>query len=117
SQGIQARMTSSRGGAAWRSGCAAGTSEWSRVVDSHSSFGCQTLRNRKRQAIETTEATTSTSVGPWKFDMRYCGTAKETPVTRIAGQICIMPRKPAKAQISQNGTSTEKKGSCRPTIA
>ena len=37
--------------------------------------------------------------------------------TRIAGQISIMPRKPAKAQINQKGTISEKKGSCRPTIA
>src|SRR5947209_7279660 len=28
-----------------------------------------------------------------------------------------MPFQPAKAQISQNGTINEKKGSCRPTIA
>ena len=39
------------------------------------------------------------------------------PATRIAGQISIMPRKPAKAQISQNGTISEKKGSCRPIMA
>ena len=52
-----------------------------------------------------------------KFDTRYCGIANETPVTRIAGQTSHMPLRPAKAQISQNGTSTEKKGSCRPIIA
>src|SRR5437879_1773014 len=28
-----------------------------------------------------------------------------------------MPRKPAKAQINQNGTINEKNGNCRPTIA
>ena len=28
-----------------------------------------------------------------------------------------MPRQPANAQISQNGTISEKNGSCRPTIA
>ena len=43
--------------------------------------------------------------------------AKETPATRIAGQISTIPRTPAKAQISQNGTITEKNGSCRPIIA
>ena len=43
--------------------------------------------------------------------------AKDTPQTRIAGQISIMPRNPAKAQISQNGTISEKNGSCRPTMA
>ena len=39
------------------------------------------------------------------------------PQTRIAGHTWRMPRHPAKAQISQNGTSTEKNGSCRPTMA
>ena len=39
-----------------------------------------------------------------------------TPATRIAGQISSILRQPAKAQISQNGTITEKNGSCRPTI-
>ena len=43
--------------------------------------------------------------------------ANDTPHTRIAGQISIMPRNPAKAQISQNGTISEKNGSCRPTMA
>ena len=40
-----------------------------------------------------------------------------TPATRIAGQTPSMPRQPANAQTSQNGTITEKNGSCRPTIA
>jgi len=35
----------------------------------------------------------------------------------MAGQICIMPRQPANAQITQNGTINEKNGSCRPTMA
>ncbi|MNL18350.1 hypothetical protein D3C87_1394930 [compost metagenome] len=35
----------------------------------------------------------------------------------MAGQMASMPRKPANAQISQNGTSTEKNGSWRPIIA
>ena len=35
----------------------------------------------------------------------------------MAGQICIMPRQPANAQISQNGTMSEKNGSWRPTMA
>ena len=43
--------------------------------------------------------------------------AKVTPATRIAGQTASIPRAPAKAQISQNGTITEKKGSCRPIMA
>src|SRR5512139_2281363 len=49
--------------------------------------------------------------------MRNCGIAKLTPVTRIAGQIPLTPFQPEKAQISQNGTSTEKNGSCLPTMA
>ena len=68
-------------------------------------------------AIETIAAMMSTSHGPWKFETRNCGTAKKTPATRIAGQTSIIPRKPAKAQISQNGTISEKNGSCRPIIA
>ena len=59
----------------------------------------------------------STIQGLMKFEIRNCGIAKETPVTRIAGQISFMPRQPAKAQISQNGTISEKNGNCRPTIA
>ena len=81
------------------------------------SFGCQTLRNRIRQAIEISDAPTSTIHGLMKFEITNCGIAKETPQTRIAGQTCIMPRKPAKAQISQNGTISEKNGNCRPTMA
>ena len=67
--------------------------------------------------MEQIAATTSTSHGPWKLATRNCGTAKATPATRIAGQISIIALKPTKAQISQNGTMTEKNGSCRPTIA
>ena len=52
-----------------------------------------------------------------KFEIRNCGTANDKPQTRIAGQICSMPRKPAKAQISQNGTISEKNGNWRPTMA
>ena len=42
------------------------------------------------------------------------GRRRTSPATRIAGQTSIMPRKPAKAQTSQNGTRTEKNGSWRP---
>ena len=45
------------------------------------------------------------------------GTAKKMPATRQAGQTSAIPAKPAMAQTSQKGTITEKKGSCRPTIA
>ncbi len=81
------------------------------------SLGRQTCRKRMRQPIETSEATMSTIQGLMKFDTRYCGMAKDTPHSSTAGQISIMPRKPAKTQISQNGTISEKNGNCRPTIA
>ncbi|XHO04031.1 hypothetical protein ACEQUB_00898 [Ralstonia syzygii] len=80
-------------------------------------LGFHTFRNSVSEPIETSAAITSTSHGPWKLDTRNCGMAKVTPATRIAGQICSMPRKPANAQISQNGTSTEKNGNWRPIMA
>src|ERR1043166_2153886 len=85
--------------------------------ESHSSFGRQILRKPIRHAIDTSEAPMSTIHGLMKFEMRYCGTANETPVTTIAGHTSFMPFQPAKAQISQNGTMSEKNGNCRPTIA
>src|SRR6185437_12408836 len=85
--------------------------------DSQSSLGCQTFKKPIRQAIEMSEAPISTIQGLMKFEIRNCGTANDTPQTSTAGQICNMPRKPAKAQISQNGTMSEKNGSCRPTMA
>src|SRR3954469_7674759 len=80
-------------------------------------FGFQIFRKPIRQVIEMSEAPMSTIQGLTKFEIRYCGTAKETPVTRIAGQISFIPFQPANTQISQNGTINEKNGSCRPTIA
>src|ERR1043165_2767219 len=85
--------------------------------ESQSSFGCHTLRNPIRIAIEISDAPMSTIHGLTKFEIRYCGIANETPVTRIAGHTSFMPFQPANAQISQNGTISEKNGSCRPTIA
>ena len=67
--------------------------------------------------MEISEAPMSTIHGLMKFEMRNCGIAKETPHTRIAGQIASIPRHPAKAQISQNGTISEKNGNWRPTMA
>src|SRR5689334_10926654 len=87
------------------------------AAESHSSFGCHTLRNRMRQAIEISDAPISTIHGLTKFEIRNCGIANDTPVTRMAGQMSFMPLKPANTQISQNGTISEKNGSCRPTIA
>src|SRR5678815_1408882 len=80
-------------------------------------LGVQNFRKTANAPIEVTAAITSTNHGPWKFETRNCGIAKHTPATRIAGQISSIPRKPANAQISQNGTSNEKNGNCRPTIA
>src|ERR1044072_2986219 len=85
--------------------------------ESHSSFGRHTLRKPMRTAIEMSEAQMSTIQGLMKLEIRYCGIANETPVTTMAGQTSFMPFQPAKAQISQNGTISEKNGSCRPTIA
>ena len=59
----------------------------------------------------------STIHGLMKFEITNCGTAKETPVTRIAGQTSFMPRQPANAHTTQNGTISENTGNCRPTIA
>ncbi len=88
-----------------------------RAVEVQIVLGFHTFRNSVSVPIDTSAAITSTSHGPWKFDTRNCGIANDTPATRIAGQICSMPRKPANAQISQNGTSTEKNGNWRPTMA
>src|SRR4051794_23217303 len=85
--------------------------------DVQSSLGDHTLRKSRRHAIEISDAPISTIHGLMKFEIRNCGTANETPVTRIAGQTSFMPFQPANAQISQNGTISEKNGNCRPTIA
>src|SRR6202035_881727 len=82
-----------------------------RVIASHMVRGCQTRKKRVNATIEVMEAMMSTSQGPWSVETRNWGTAKQTPVTRMAGQIWIIPRNPAKAQMSQNGMMTEKKGS------
>src|ERR1700686_1737047 len=42
-------------------------------------LGCHFIKKRINAAIETTAATTSTSQGPWKFDTKHCGVAKNTP--------------------------------------
>ena len=87
------------------------------AADSQSCLGCHTLRNRIRQPIEISEAPISTIQGLMKFEITNCGIANERPVTRMAGQISFMPRQPAKAQTTQNGTISENTGNCRPTIA
>src|SRR3981189_1778218 len=81
------------------------------------SVAFQTGKKPIRQAMQISEAPMSTIHGLMKFEIRNCGTAKDTPQTRRAGQIATAPRQPANAQISQNGTMSEKNGSCRPTMA
>src|SRR5712672_3498375 len=120
--GVRALQTSARVGLAsdvfGRAGALAAESSWVRSAgESHTVFGCQIFRKPMRQAMEMSDAPMSTIHGLMKLEIRNCGTAKETPVTRIAGQISFMPSHPAKTQISQNGTMREKNGSCRPTIA
>src|SRR5262245_3750450 len=93
-------------------------SSWLRSAgEVHSVLGCQIFMKPIRQAIEISEAPISTIHGLMKLEIRNCGMAKETPQTSTAGHTSSMPRKPAKAQISQNGTIREKKGSWRPTMA
>src|SRR5471030_3265407 len=48
-------------------------------------FGCQIFRKPIRQAIDTSDAPISTINVLIKLEIRNCGTAKDTPVTRIAG--------------------------------
>jgi len=55
--------------------------------------------------------------GLMKFEITNCGTANDTPVTRMAGQTSFMPFQPANAHTTQNGTISENTGSWRPTIA
>src|SRR4051812_18476391 len=106
------------GPAAFGGGAVAAESSLVRKAgESHSCFGRQTLRKRMRHAIEISDAPMSTIQGLIKFEIRNCGIANETPVTTMAGQTSFMPFQPANAQISQNGTISEKKGSWRPTIA
>ena len=67
--------------------------------------------------METMAATILTTHGPCRFDMSNSGIANETPATRMAGHISIIPPHPANAQISQNGTSTQNGHRMRPAIA
>src|SRR5215510_12052271 len=120
-QGSSDPQTSARVGlgvAALGGGASAAAGSWLRSAgDVQMTRGAQILRKSTRHAIEISEAPISTIQGLMKFEIRNCGTAKDTPVTRIAGQTSIIPRHQAKAQISQNGTISEKNGNCRPTIA
>ena len=118
--GVQARISAAR--SCVTSG-AGGLASWALMSlplsagDVQISLGCQTRKNSTRQAIDTIAAMMSTSSGPMKLLTRNCGIANDRPVTRIAGQISVIALRPAKAQISQNGTISEKKGSWRPIMA
>src|SRR6476469_2956924 len=50
-------------------------------------FGRHTFRKPMRHAIEISDAPMSTIHGLTKFEIRNCGMANDTPVTRIAGQM------------------------------
>src|SRR5437667_3006555 len=80
------------------------------------SRGCQKRSSVTSPAIEVSEETMSTSHGPWKFDTRNCGMAKQSPAVSAAGQTPSMPRKPDIATTTQKGTINEKSGNWRPTI-
>src|SRR6266542_5003286 len=77
------------------------------------SFGLQNFSSTTSATMDETDAIMSTSIGPMRFETRNCGTANATPATSAASQILIMPRKPAIAHTTQNGTMSEKNGSCR----
>ena len=70
------------------------------------SLGRHARRNRANAPIEQTADTTSTSHGPWKLEIRYCGTANERPATASAGHTSIVFLNPAKTATSQNGIIT-----------
>lgn len=118
-QGVQALTTAARGCTV---GLTAGLASppscsWPRRdTEVQMRRGCHTRRKPTSATIEHIAAITSTSSGPMKLLTRYCGIAKDRPVTRMAGQISHIALRPAKAQISQNGTSSEKKGSWRPIM-
>src|SRR5258708_1741267 len=82
-----------------------------------SSFGRQHFNNPKTASMELIDATISTSHGPCRLATRHWGTANATPATSAAGQTPSIPRNPANVQTTQNGTRSEKNGSCLPTIA
>src|SRR3984893_9467869 len=119
--GVSARQTSEVVGSARGRGgggiVAAESSCRRNAGEVHNPAGCQTLKKPIRHAMQISEAPISTIHGLTKLEIKNWGTAKETPQTRIAGQICTIPGQPAKAQISEAGTISEKNGNCRPTIA
>jgi hypothetical protein len=71
---------------------AAESSRVRRAGEVQTTVGFQIFRKPIRQAIDISEAPISTIHGLIKFEIRNWGMAKETPVTRIAGQTSFMPR-------------------------
>src|SRR6516225_9715210 len=85
SQGIHALTTSARGGVTGASAVGPASGAPSVACRPRGTVvvqifcGRQYLRKAIRQPIDTTDARTSTSQGPLKFEIRYCGMAKLTP--------------------------------------
>src|SRR5262249_49317163 len=114
--GVSAAQTWASVGLVVGAGSGGGTVDaevsWVRSAgDNHRFAGFHTCRKPIRQAMEMSEAPISTIQGLMKLEITNCGTANDTPVTRMAGQISIMPRQPANAHTTQNGTMSEKNGS------
>src|SRR5204863_1567230 len=118
SQGVHAARI--RAGVGWRIGGEASETlapeSDSRSGWAQSCLGFQNRSNKVVAPMEQIEATMSTSHGPCRFEIRNCGNANETPAVKAAGHTPSIPRKPAMAQTTQNGTISEKNGSWRPTI-
>src|SRR5437660_11449029 len=86
-------------------------------AEAGASFGRQNFNSTTNAPIDISDPTMSVSHGPWKFETRNCGIANATPAVNAAGQTPSIPRQPAYAHTTQNGTITEKNGNCLPTIA
>jgi hypothetical protein len=78
--------------------------------------GCHTRSSATTATIEATLLARSTSHGPCQLLTANCVMPKLAPQTKHAGHTSRIPRQPTCAATSQNGTSSEKNGNCRPTI-
>src|SRR5882672_833337 len=81
------------------------------ILNSAFPFGCQYRSSSTSAPIEQSAATMSTSHGPWKLEIRNCGTANAAPAVSAAGHTPNIPRQPANAHTTQKGTISEKNGS------
>ncbi len=81
------------------------------------------LREYRIRTIETTasadsrEATTSASGTETKFDVAYWASPKTTPPISAGGQASRRPRRPSTMATSARGTTADKIGVWRPTMA